>query len=337
MQYVKNILILTLMILAVSWYGVSQSNAQFMSRPSVLSLEAYPPFPTPNSLVTVSLSSYGVDMSDATIDWTIDGVAATSSRGARALQVPMGDGERTTTVTARIVSERAGSQTLTKTLAPGAVDIIIEPQTTAPTGYHGRPLATSDSQIRVVAIPHLFKNGTRIPVSDTRFTWYINGSMILGGAQLGTNVTTVSMPRYGNLEVSVVAESKDGTRTARALATVRPEKPRMVYYEMSSLFGMIMEAPRRFITSKDELSVIAVPYYMNEGIGTGQSLTHSWTEDGNGVSPGIDSRIVTVTRGTGRPSRNIEHTYTSSAYDLVRGVGGFDVTFTSNSNALPTI
>ena len=111
----------------------------------------------------------------------------------------------------------------------------------------------------------------------------------------------------------------------------------MLYYEMNSLYGMLTVAPRRFTTSKDELSVIAVPYYMNAGIGSGQSLAHTWTEDGTLLPQGTDPRITTVTRGNGRPTRNVEHTYTSEAYDFVRGVGAFDVTFTNDSNALPTI
>lgn len=313
------------------------SNAQYMERAATLSLTVTPQFPTPNSTVNVALSDYGSDTSSATIDWFVDGVQITESKNARQIQIPTGNGERVITVEARI---RGGagfaSETLTKTIAPGAVDLIVEPRTSAPLGFRGKPLASSGSSVRVVAIPHLYRNGKAVPTSEILFTWAVNGSTILGGAQLGTNFTTVTVPRFGNLEVSVLAEAKDGSRSARATARVEPVTPKVLFYELSSLFGTILTAPHRFTTTKDELTVVAVPYNMNEEVRDGRNLTHTWIVDGVTAQLEADPRIVTLTKEGNGSTRRVRHTYTSDSFST-RGVGEFEVIFMSDTNALPTI
>lgn len=326
-------------LIALSGAFPEQTYAQYMQRASTLSLTVNPQFPMPNSTVTVSVSDYGMDTSAATIEWMVDGAALPDSRNAREIQIPTGTGERAITVEARIRGGASfASETLTKTIAPGAVDIIVEPQTTAPLTFRGKPLASSGSSVRAVAVPHLYRNGKAIPVSETLFTWMINGTTILGGAQLGTNVTTVSVPRYGNLEIAVIAEAKDGSRSARATTRVEPASSRVIFYELSSLYGTVMEAPYRFATTKDEISIIAFPYNMDESVRAGRNLTHTWTVDGTTVTPETDPRIVTLTREGNGLIRRVQYSYTSDSVSTARGVGEFEVSFMNDSNAaLPTI
>lgn len=298
----------------------------FMQPVTGVGLSVNPQFPSPQSSVTVSLSAYGYATKDATIVWYINGAQSTGDADAREIVVPTGDGKKSITVEARITAASFGTKILKRVIAPSAVDIIAEPDTYVPLLYRGRALPSTEGPVRLVAMPQLYENGKLILPKDILFTWSLNGDVLLGGAQRGTNVTSITMPRFGSAEVTVLAEAADGARSAQSSVTLSAVKPKLLFYETSSLYGTTLLAPRHFVSSKDELSVSAEPYYIHRSSIASPLVTYGWTVDGKKVTP-ENPRIVTLTKGVSGDRQNVSMVFMNAERSAAFAQDSFDVSF----------
>jgi hypothetical protein len=195
-----------------------------------------------------------------------------------------------------------------------------------PFAYAGKPLPAAESPVRVVALPQLYTRNGIIPKKDILFTWTLNGETLMGGSQLGTDTTTITMPRYGNAEVVVTVETKDGSKIARGSLVLTPVKPRMLFYEVNSLYGTQMQSPARFSTSKEELTVRATPYYLNRDLLRNGALTYEWRVDGRAPEQDAASPLITLLRKNGGVQR-ADLTYSSVGSTLLIGQQRFSADF----------
>ncbi|MFM2374071.1 MAG: hypothetical protein RLZZ234_66, partial [Candidatus Parcubacteria bacterium] len=299
-----------------------EAQALFMKPVNPLELIVSPQFPVPNSTITVTLTSYGMQTKDATVTWLINGTQDPALNNQRSITIPTGDGATPLLVEARVSSLRTGTIAVSRTVTTGAVDIIAEPDTSVPFTYEGKPLPTSESPVRLIAVPQLYRQGNIIPKKDILFTWKLNGEILMGGAQRGTDTTTITMPRYGDAEVVVLAETSDGARSAQSRITLSPTKPRVVLYETNSLYGTLPYSPARFTTTKDELSVRAMPFYMPKNVLSQGALRYTWQVGGREVSQGAPNDVFTVARTAGN-RQSVDMTYTSTGNHMVIGQSRF--------------
>ena len=313
-------------ILLISVLPLALHAQLFQEQITDIGLSVNPQFPTPQSTVTVTLSAYGYATKDATIQWYINGVLSAGNTNARVVAIPTGDGKKSITVEARITAASFGTKVLKRVVAPSAVDIIAEPDTYVPLAYLGSALPSPESPVRVVAMPQLYANGKLVPKNDILFTWKLNNDVLLGGAQRGTNVTTITMPRFGTAEVTVLAETADGTRSAQNTITLSSVKPKLLFYETSSLYGTRLIAPKHFLSSKDELSVAAEPYYMQKSSIVSPQVTYSWTVEGKKIVP-ENPRIITLAKGAGGERQNVSMTFISTEKNIAFSQSSFDATF----------
>jgi hypothetical protein len=302
------------------------AGALFLQPDNQLELTVAPQFPAPDSFMTVSLASFGSNTKDATITWFVNGKQSTTTQNERSITVPTGDGTTSVRVEARITSPTLGTKTLVRTLVPGAVDIIAEPDTTVPEGFMGRPHPAALSPVRLIALPQFYQKSGIIPKKDIIFTWTLNGETLMGGSQLGTDSTVITMPRYGEAEVVVVAETRDGSRVARGSIVLTPTKPHMVLYEENTLFGTRLVAPSRFSTTKEELTVRATPYYVHKNAVRPGAIEYAWRVDGKNIAQGADVFTITLLRANGS-RQHVDLTYSSMGETLMIGQGRFSADF----------
>lgn len=312
------------------------ASAQFMKPTTEIDLALDNQFPEPNTTVTVSISAFGYNTDNATVSWYVDGKVVSASANQKFIDVPMGASGQSVAVEARLSSVSLGTYTLKRSIVPSAVDIIAEPITYVPKNYIGKALPTPGNPVRVIAVPQLYKGGKPIPKKDILFTWVVNGQTLFGGAQLGTDVTTISQPRYGNADITVIAEAKDGTRSARNSVTLTPVKSPLLFYEVHSLYGTLLLSPKHFISEKDEIAIRAEPYYLSYDSVGNTSLDYTWTVDGRSNAVGGDPRTIALTKAGGDSIRNVAVTYMSNNGELNLGRGTFDITFTEDA-ILPSI
>lgn len=302
------------------------THAQFILPAETVALALTPQFPSPNSVVSVHLTSFGTSINGASISWAVDGKIATTSANQNSIDILLKGAGESTVVEAVVTAPSIGTRKLSRIIAPGAVDIIVEPNTHVPEGYQGRALPSVDSSVRIVAVPQLFRGATRIDKKDVLFTWSINGNTLFGGAQLGTDNTTVPMPRSGVLTIDVIATSKDTTRVAKQTLTLRNTKPLVRFYEDSSLFGIILNSPSSFIVGKDEITLSAEPYYVPSDALRGGRLAYTWTIDGN-RRVDVTGNKLTLERAEARQRANIDLMFMSTDDKLLIGRGTSAVSF----------
>lgn len=303
------------------------THAQFMVPTTNIDLILSTQFPEPNTTVTVTVSAYGYDTKNATISWFVNGKVISSSQNQKSLDVSTGANGDSVIVEARLTTADLGTHSMKRVIVPSAVDIIAEPDTYIPKTYVGRPLATAGNPVRLIAVAQLYTAGKLIPKKDILFTWALNGQVLFGGAQLGTDVTTITMPKYGEAEVTVIAEAQGGTRSARSSYTLLPTKPRLLFYEESTLYGTVMASPKHFTSSKDETAIVAEPYYLNRATVGNGSLSYTWRVDGSTVPAGANPRIIALAKAHGDSTRNVGLMFMSTNGEINLGHGAFAINF----------
>lgn len=292
-------------------------------------LSVAPQFPTANSVVAVSIAAPGLGNDGIKVKWSIDSIAADTFENQRTISVQLGDAGKSTIITATLNLGDGSIKKLSKTIIPGSIDIIVEPDTYAPLGYFGKPLPTALSSMRLVAVPHIYEGGNRIPPEQLVFTWQINNTTLFGGPILGRNTATAQMPQFGDANVTVTASKYAGNTTARNSVVVKADTPYLAFYEVSTLFGTVLYSPKSFIAPKDEVVMRAEPYNLSRSALQNINMDFSWTVDGGKVSnPSVDPRSITLRRTAGSPQAEIGFTFSSGGDVLQYGNGSFDILFT---------
>jgi hypothetical protein len=119
-----------------------------------LSLSVIPTDPIPGQQVTVTVSSYAIDVDQATIYWKYDGIAIGQGIGMKSIKVTAPAGGKTSTVTATVNSLGSAQASASLTLRPASVDLLWQaPGAYTPPFYKGKALAPVGGPVKIVAIP----------------------------------------------------------------------------------------------------------------------------------------------------------------------------------------
>jgi hypothetical protein len=139
------------------------------------------------------------------------------------------------TLTALLQTPNNQEQTVSVTINPIYLDLIVEPQTRVPDWYQGRALPSYSSQINATALLH---NGTTfLDPASVVYTWRIDRDPIEGGAIRGGNKVSFLTPRGRGPVLFVTAANIQGKTIASRAILLRTVLPEMLYYEKHSLYG----------------------------------------------------------------------------------------------------
>lgn len=305
--------------------------ARMMPLPQDVSLTVTPQSPAANSAATVSLSAFGNDTSDVTIEWQIDGAPRPGLKNERSITVGTGNPGSVTKIDALVRARGISARKLSRVITPVSVDVIVEPDSYVPARFSGRALPSAGSAIRLVAVPHFFTNGVPVPSDAIAYDWSVNGNSIYGGAAMGKNVTTFTMPTIGNPQISLVATTRGGLY-ARSDMTLRITKPIVSFYENSTLYGTILQSFEKFLVPKDEIVVNAEPYYLPRASLIPGALSYTWTVDGKQTTnPSTDPRTITLRKIEAGVAAKIGFSFVSTGESLDYGGDTFTVDFTDPS------
>lgn len=180
------------------------------------------------------------------------------------------------------------------------VDIVVEPQTYVPPHYTGRPLPSSGSRVRLVA---LVEEPGVIDPSEYRYVWRMGGRVIGGGAIEGRNTLTIEMPSTRPGQVSVeVARLGAGIigRASTALPTVEPQ---MVFYPVHPLYGVQNQAITETTTlTSGSNELRAAPYYLPlQAFGHTAQTVYNWRINGR-AAPSTNTNQLNITLQRGQLS-----------------------------------
>jgi hypothetical protein len=226
-----------------------------------ISLSLTPPFPQADTIVTARLDDYSIAVPTTDIAWYVNGSLVREANNRREFNLNSGAIGSKTTV--RVVATLAtGSQiSAQKVIEPSFVDLIIEAQTRTPAFYRGRPLPSIGSRVNVVAITALDEI---ISPQNLVYTWRLNGQTLEGGSLRARNSISFTMPQ-GNFATLAVDVNRPGEPPfARKVIDIPSTNPRLLFYELNPLYGLIQSAVRNeLLMIGNTITVRAEPYNLD--------------------------------------------------------------------------
>jgi len=261
-----------------------------------VTLTAKPSIPRPNQLVTLEVLNYSTNLDRAKITWYINDKLVKSEYGARKYEVLTGGlGQQ---VRIKVVIEKPDGSSIERYYAfrPAEVDLIYEADTFVPPFYEGKAYFTSQSRVKIIAIPQVLSaSGVMIKPENLIYKWYQNNEVVRANSGYGkqtfsyagkilTNSTPISV------EISTVA---DGV-VAQANTYLGAYSPMTVIYEKNPIFGTLYEraVAGNFYLDRPEIEFEAVPYFFNKGEVLNRSTVYNWQLNGQRVNAPNQNSIV---------------------------------------------
>lgn len=240
-----------------SFFAFAQLDTGFLNPVNELTSE--PQYPQPGDVVTLTVLSYGTQLSNSDIVWRKNGVVIADANNRREVKIEAGELGQKDTITATVINPSGSTQVFAADINPVYLDIVIEPQTRTPDFYEGRALPSIGSQINVTALV----NDGQIR-ENLRYLWRLNNSVLEGGPIRGSNQVSFDMPRGSQALLSLEVSELNGLGVAKRTIAISSAKPELVFYESNTLYGQShIGITKTLILSGAAATVLAEPYYLD--------------------------------------------------------------------------
>ncbi len=265
------------------------------------------------------------------VAWTVN-EKAIEGDDTGAIVVSMGAAGEKTTVTATV-----GSQTLSSTVIPTTVDLLIDATSYVPPFFKGRPLASPGTMLRLLAIPHFGSAGSTVPNDQITFTWRQSGTVVASGKGRAA-VTLPAPPLFGADTISVEARSTDGVHAGIASVRLPGIDPSATLYINHPLVGIeyYRAIESRASVPEVETTFIAVPYFAEAQRPSDAHLVYEWSVNGRAV-PEAEGRMneITINADGSSGEARLGLTLSSSLNFFMRAEQSWDIDFPGSGSALP--
>ncbi len=297
-------------------------SAQYMTSTDPFNLTVTPQYPVPNSSVTLTALSAGIDLANATMDVSANGTSVYKG-SVRAVDVPvLGAG---VLINIRVViTSNGASASQTVSVRPQDLVLITEPLATAPPLYLGKALPPLGGSVRIVAVAG-FKNGsgTALDPAKLSYAWKVDDALQANMSGIGKSAIIVATPlQYRNRSVSVVVQSQDGSLVTGASLSLAPHEPTVRIYENDPLLGIRFDRAlaSSYTIADAESSLYAGLYSFPTGAGTSAI---NWYLNGALAQSG-----TTITlRPTGLGKGNASLSLVAAIGDLVSATQSLQILF----------
>ena len=227
-----------------------------------LSLTVTPENPHPGDTITITPQSGTIPISNATMIATLNGKQVYSGN-AQAFSVTLPPVGSSATIKVTVTGEGASvSQSLT--FKPGDVSLVVEPASSAPALYLGKPLIPIDGSVRVIAVADLRTSpASHIDSSLLSYAWQVDGNLIASASGIGRSSIIIESPlEFRSTDVSVTVQTRDGSISGSDSVTLAPQNPTVRIYQDDPLLGAIFDTALsgNFSIAGSEATFIAVPY-----------------------------------------------------------------------------
>ena len=159
------------------------------------------------------------------------------------------------------------------------VDILWQGDVYTPPFYEGRALWTNQSEITILAVPHIPGPNGEINPAGLTYKWWRN-STVLGTANgVGKNSITftgsiIDRPQIIKIEIL----NSDGALLASASREFSPVAPGLLVYENNPLYGIIFnkEVGSSYKMTGSEITLVAIPLFFSSLERGPEFLKYSW-------------------------------------------------------------
>ena len=252
-----------------------------------------PESPGPNETVEVSLVSYSFDINRSMITWTLNGKKISEGRGQKTASFKTGLSGAKTNLSVTVTTEDGARLSKNASFLNADIDLVAEADTYTPATYRGKALPSIGSFVKVVAVPHFFVGGERIPSSKLLYDWRLNDKKLQTASGYGKDYIIFKSFDFFNEEsdadeVRVMVSNFDATIVAESSINVTPFTPKVMLYSTDPLEGTYYNrALENEVKLKgEEVGIKAEPFFFSKS--SVSSLSYAWSqnnkESGVGVS-----------------------------------------------------
>ena len=331
----KQFVSLSLIIISSVFFLTSYVSAQGIPVSGGLTITQSNENPIPGQIVTISVKSYGPDISVAKISWSVNGKIVKNEIGANAIDVtaPALGAKLTIIITA---TNPDGSVVNGSTvIASGVVDMIAESNGYVPPLFPGKVTSAYQNYVKIIAVPHLANaSGKEYGPTKLVYQWKRAGSLIEKSSGYGKQSITIDsgiIPRAYQVSVTV-SESTSGAQAVGS-TFIQPQQPSITYYLDDSLYGTLFNKAvgnTLNMGSSQEKGIRAFLF------GFSSDTILSWLINGDS-RPELNNKPSIVLRSTGTDNgSSIIRLDASSANNILQGASlNFTATFNPASDTNP--
>lgn len=282
--------------------------------PNDINLELSPTHPSPNETFSATLNDYSGGFG-AEINWYYNGTLLSDKKNSRSITLPASDAGTRSVVKAVLVYESGSTRAFEATVNPVYLDIIIEPQTHIPEFYQGRALPSTGSTVNATAL----LSAPTVSSATYYYTWKINNKVHLGGPLRGINEISFVMPQDSTSVLSLEVSTVDGVIVAKRSVSIPSVAPKLLFYEMSTLYGLETKAiTSLFSLIGNSATLRAEPYYLSSQVFNQPDIL-SWKVAGQEISStGANPYEITLQK-TGFPGTTDIRFHVRSTDILLQG------------------
>jgi len=294
------------LVFLASVFGAGNVYAQSALTASDISMTVAPENPQPNQDVTITLTSYSVDLNLSQITWYQDGKLKSNANGIKTFSVRTPDVGVSTTIRAVIKSNSATFEKQV-VITPSEFDMLWEAlDSYVPPFYEGKALPSSEATIKVVALPNAKSaNGGAGAYS---YNWKKNYTIDQRASGYGKNTFTFKAS-YLNKEETISVNATSQTTGGEASITIVPGKPKVVFYEESPLQGTLFAQALNngYRLTSQEASIVAEPYFFSVKDPNTNEIAYKWSINNNKIETPLPKNLLVVRGGeNGRAKVGLE-------------------------------
>jgi len=242
-----------------------------------------PQSPAPGSIVTARLNSLHFDVNRASVTWTVGCKVLSKGVGKNVVNFDAPAFGEKITVSVSISTAGGDFGTDSVVLVGNDLDFLWEAITITPFSYKGRSLPSLQSQVKVTAIPYLFKNGSMINSSDLIYEWYLDSKKDKGASGAGRDYFIFQVKNQDDYTVSLKVSNRanDIVLEKGIILPFGNVSPKILLYKEHPLEGpKYEEALRQSVEVEGEVSIRAEPFFFSRN-----NIFFDWKMNGNRILP----------------------------------------------------
>lgn len=292
-------------IVAICLLVVSSSVLFAQTRPSV-TLKVVPENYEPGQRVTISLSSFTVDLDSSENEWFVGGASFKKGIGVKEIEVLAPNADEKLEVKATVLQNNISVESVL-TLSTASLQLFFESlDGYVPGWYLGRSHIAEESVVKVVAVPNSFK--AIYEPDDKTYTWSKNNFKDASQSGRGKQVFITKLSPFSNNEsISLTV----GNTSKKIL--LEPKTTLVSLYENSPLTGTRFEKEMQsnLSLSRDDVTFEVVPWFFSALNRNSNSLNIIWSV--NGLPTNTNDRSLLNVRknpeqqGRATVSVNVKH------------------------------
>jgi hypothetical protein len=254
---------------------------------SDINVNVAPENPAPGDNVTITLSSYAYDLDTVSIQWSVNGKVSLTGIAKKtfSLNAPA-EGAETDVVATLALPD--GTIDIKTVIRPTMMVLLSQADNShVPPFYKGKALPSSDSEVKVVAMPEIKSGGSFVNPNSLIYTWQQDYNNEQDASGYGKNYyiyNTDALDPTNN--VSVTASTSDQKYSSNASVDIATAQPKVLFYTFDVNLGTLWETAltNGYKVQGNEV-IQAEPYFMSpKNLQATNLLSWNWTINGASVS-----------------------------------------------------